>query len=95
MVLQTITGVSYSPRVAKQTIFKFNMRAGRQTAVVCDLEGENMWHFLAKTIDMVMPKIKDWRGVKGSSGDSHGNITFGLSPEEVAHYPEIEVNYDS
>jgi len=41
-----------------------------------------------------MPKIKDWRGVKGSSGDTSGNIAFGLTSEEVAMFPEVEVNYD-
>lgn len=53
-----------------------------------------MYHFVGKLIDVVMPKIKDWKGVKGTSGDSSGNITFGLEPENVALFPEIEVNYD-
>jgi large subunit ribosomal protein L5 len=41
-----------------------------------------------------MPKIKEWKGVKGSSGDSSGNLTFGFTPEETALFPEVEVNYD-
>jgi large subunit ribosomal protein L5 len=53
-----------------------------------------MYHFLSKCVDVVMPKIKDWRGVKGSSGDSSGNLAFGFTPEEVAMFPEVEINYD-
>jgi len=59
-----------------------------------DLKGEDMYHFLGKCVDVVLPKIKDWRGVKGSSGDSSGNISFGLTNEAVALFPEVEVNYD-
>ena len=40
-----------------------------------------------------MPRIKDWKGVSGTSGDSIGNISFGMTPEQVALYPEIEFNY--
>jgi len=45
-------------------------------------------------VNLVFPRIKDWPGVKGSSGDSSGNITFGFGKEEVAFFPEVEVNYD-
>jgi large subunit ribosomal protein L5 len=53
-----------------------------------------MEHFFGKLVDVVLPRLKDWPGVKGTSGDSSGNITFGLSQEQVALFPEIEVNYD-
>ena len=54
-----------------------------------------MYHFVSKVVDVVMPRIKDFRGMKGSSGDSSGNLAFGLKEEEVALFPEVEVNYDS
>ena len=59
-----------------------------------ELKGEEMYHFLGKLVDVVLPRIKDWPGIKGSSGDSSGNISFGLVSENVAMFPEIEVNYD-
>jgi large subunit ribosomal protein L5 len=54
-----------------------------------------MYHFLAKLVDIVMPRIKDWNGVRATTGDSSGNLTLGLDPEVVGGFPEVEVNYDS
>lgn len=54
-----------------------------------------MWYFLSKMVDLVMPRIKDYKGVSGTSGDSSGNLTWGLSAEVVGLFPEIMVNYDA
>ena len=70
------------------------MREGQYLSVTCELVGEDMYHFLSKVVDVVMPKIKEYRGIKGSTGDSSGNLAFGLNADEVALFPEIEVNYD-
>lgn len=94
MVLQSITGVRAEVHKARKSVAGFGIRAGQHLSVTCDLRGENMYHFLSKVVDVVLPKIRDWKGVKGSSGDSSGNIAFGLTGEEVALFPEIEVNYD-
>ena len=94
MVLQSITNVRAEARALKESVAGFGIRQGQHLSVVCDLQGENMNHFLSKVVDVVMPKIKDFRGIKGSTGDSSGNLAFGLKPEEVALVPEVEVNYD-
>lgn len=95
MALQSITGVRAEPRKARRNVNQWGMREGQFMSVKCDLVNEDMFHFLAKLVDVVMPRIKDWKGVRGSSGDASGNISFGFSPTEVAYFPEIEVNYDS
>ena len=64
-------------------------------SVTADLKGEEMYHFLGKLITVVLPRIKDWRGVRATTGDSSGNLSFGLEPDAVAMFPEIEVNYDA
>lgn len=94
MAMQAITNVRAEAHMAKKSVAGFGIRAGQYLSVTCELEGENMYHFLSKVVDVVMPKIKDWPGVKGSSGDSSGNLAFGLTGEDVALFPEIEVNYD-
>ena len=94
MVMQAITGVRAEARPTKRSIAGFGVRQGQHLSVTCELSGEDMYHFLSKCVDVVMPKIKDWRGVKGSSGDSSGNLAFGFTPEEVAMFPEVEINYD-
>lgn len=95
MAVQAITNVRCTIYKAKHTITNFDLRAGRATAVGCELRGENMWCFLAKVVDIVMPRIKDFRGVSGGSGDNSGNLAFGFNPDVVSRFPEIEINYDS
>lgn len=100
MAVQAITGVRARIFRAKKSLTagqraKFTQREGRPIAVGATIEGENMWHFLSTVVDRVLPRIKDWKGIKGSSGDNSGNIGFGLWPEIVEGWPEIAVNYDA
>ena len=94
MAIQAITNVRATAHAAKKSVAGFGVRAGQHLSVTCDLRGENMYHFLSKVVDVVLPRIKDWQGVKGSTGDNSGNLAFGLTGEEVALFPEISVNYD-
>ncbi|KAJ5099772.1 hypothetical protein N7532_006773 [Penicillium argentinense] len=95
IAIQAISNMRVETFKSKSSVATWSIAPGRDTvAVKAELQGENMHHFLGKLIDVVLPRIKDWQGVKGSSGDSSGNITFGLEPEQVALFPEIEVNYD-
>ncbi|KAE8382050.1 ribosomal protein L5 domain-containing protein [Aspergillus bertholletiae] len=95
MAVQAISNARVETFKSKTSVATWSIAPGRDTvAVKAELRGEDMLHFFGKLVDVVMPRIKDWEGVKGSSGDSSGNITFGLEPENVALFPEIEVNYD-
>ncbi|WEW56593.1 54S ribosomal protein L7, mitochondrial [Emydomyces testavorans] len=95
MAVQAITNVRVQTHESRTNVPQWGIAAGRaHVAVTAELRGENMYHFFGKLVDIVMPRIKDWKGVRGSSGDSSGNITFGLEPQMVALFPEIEVNYD-
>ncbi|KAF2086984.1 ribosomal protein L5 [Saccharata proteae CBS 121410] len=95
MIVQAITNVKVKTHKVKTGAAQWGLRAGKYIAVTAELEREDMYDFLAKTVDLVMPKIKDFKGAKGTSGDNSGNIAFGLTPEAVAMYPEIVVNYDA
>ena len=95
MVLQAITGVRCTVHRAKKSVANFNLTRGKAIGVSCELQGEGMWHFLSQCVDVVMPRIKDWSGVSGGSGDGSGNIGWGFGGEVVGRWPEVEVNYDS
>jgi large subunit ribosomal protein L5 len=95
MVMQAITGVRATAHKTKHSVAGFGVREGQFLSLTCELKGEAMYHFLGKVVDVVMPRIKDFRGMKGSSGDGSGNLAVGFSEEEVAVFPEVEVNYDS
>ena len=94
MVLQAITSVRATAIRLKKPIASFGVRAKKYAAVKCELRGEDMYHFLSRCVDVVLPRIKDFQGIKGSSGDNSGNLTFGLEPDGVRLFPEVEVNYD-
>ena len=95
MVIQAITGQRCTAHAARTNVQNWGLRAGKFVSVSADLQGEAMYHFLGKLVDVVMPRIRDWRGIKGTSGDDNGNISFGFKPDVVALFPEVEVNYDS
>ncbi len=95
MVIQAITNARAKVFRAKHSIANFNLRKGNPCAVGVELRGEDMYHFLAKVVEVVMPRIKEYKGVSGSSGDSSGDIGWGFSPEIVGAFPEVEINYDA
>lgn len=95
MILQAITNVRAESHKARHNVMGWGLREGKYVSVTSTLKHHDALDFVAKLIDVVLPKIKEWRGTPGSSGDGHGNISFGLTPDQLALFPEIEVNYDA
>ena len=95
MILQAITNVRAESHKARHNVVGWGLREGRYVSATSTMEREDAQDFLAKLIDVVLPRIKEWKGVPGSTGDGHGNISFGLTPDQVALFPEVEVNYDA
>jgi large subunit ribosomal protein L5 len=95
MALQTITNVRVITHKVKHPVVQWGLKKGKSTSCTAELTGEDMYHFLAKLVELVMPKVKDYKGVSWTSGDQTGNVTFGFEPEDVALFPEIEFNYDA
>ena len=95
MIVQVITGARATVFRAKHTITHWNLRKGRPCSVGAELRGEEMYNFLAKMTEVVMPRIKEYKGVNGKSGDSSGDIGWALSPDSVSLFPEVEFNYDT
>ena len=95
LLVQSLTGKRVQVHKARVSVSQWSLVRGKSVSVTADLKGEEMYHFLSKLITIVLPRIKDWRGVRATSGDSSGNLSFGLEPETVATFPEIETNYDA
>jgi large subunit ribosomal protein L5 len=95
LLLQQITNKRVQIHNAKKSENKWRLVAGKPVSMTVDLKGEEMQHFLTKLITIVLPRIKDWRGVRATTGDSSGNLMFGIEPETVALFPEVEINYDA
>lgn len=87
-VLSQITGQKVKITKAKKAIAAFKLRIGDPIGLVATLRGERMYDFFDKTVKIVLPRIKDFRGVKRTSFDKTGNYTLGLY--EYSVFPEID-----
>lgn len=84
--LTRITGQAPAPRAAKKAVANFKSRAGDVIGYQVTLRGAHMRSFLSKLINIVFPRVKDFRGIKSSSIDEMGNITIGFKEHTV--FPE-------
>ncbi len=87
--LTTITGQKPIMVLAKRSVANFKVREGAPSAFVVTLRGERMWHFVDRLINLAMPRIKDFRGVKETAFDQAGNYSMGLTEQAV--WPEINM----
>ena len=84
--LRKITGQQPALRGAKKSIATFKIRTGDPAGYQITLRGARMESFLSKLINIVLPRVKDFRGIKVSAIDEMGNITIGLKEHTV--FPE-------
>ena len=75
---------------ARKSISTFKIREGWPIGCKVTLRGERMYDFLARLIHVVIPRIRDFRGLSKRSFDGRGNYSFGLKEQIV--FPEV--NYD-
>jgi large subunit ribosomal protein L5 len=86
--LTTITGQRPGVRRARKSIATFKIREGMPIGAAATLRGDRMWDFLDRLMSIVLPRIRDFRGLDPRSFDGHGNYTFGLTEQLV--FPEID-----
>lgn len=87
--LTTITGQKPVVIKAKKSVSNFKVREGYETSAKVTLRGDRMWHFLDRLINLAVPRIKDFRGVKTTAFDRNGSYALGLSEQGV--FPEIDM----
>lgn len=87
--LAAITGQFPSTRAAKVSVASFSLRKGMPVGLKVTLRGERMYSFLDKLFSVVLPRLRDFRGVSLSSFDRNGNYTFGIDESTV--FPEIDL----
>jgi large subunit ribosomal protein L5 len=86
--LMAIAGQKPIITKAKKSIAAFKLRDGMPIGVKVTLRGDRMYEFLDRLVTIAMPRIRDFRGVRGSSFDGRGNFALGLKEHIV--FPEIE-----
>ena len=85
--LTKIAGQKAVVTKAKKSIASYKLREGMPVGAMATLRGERMYDFLQKLICVVLPRIRDFRGISAKSFDGRGNYTMGL--KEQALFPEI------
>src|SRR5579884_1421359 len=88
--LTTISGQKPVITKAKKSIAAFKLREGMNIGAKVTLRGERMYVFLDKLFNIVLPRIRDFRGLPRKSFDGRGNYNMGLREQIV--FPEI--NFD-
>jgi len=87
-VLGQITGQKPKTAKARKAIASFKLRQGDAIGLVVTLRGKRMYAFFDRLVAIVLPRIKDFRGVGRKNFDGRGNYTLGLY--EYSVFPEID-----
>lgn len=88
--LEKITGQLPSGRIAKKAISSFKLKEGELVGFLVTLRGRRMWAFVEKLVKVVLPAVRDFRGLPVSSLDRQGNLTIGFREQTV--FPEVDAN---
>ena len=86
--LMLITGQKPVITKAKRSIAAFKLRAGMPIGCMVTLRRERMYEFFHKLVMIVLPKVRDFKGVSPKSFDGRGNYTLGLREQII--FPEVD-----
>jgi large subunit ribosomal protein L5 len=85
--LGQITGQKPVTTKAKKSIAAFKVRQGQSIGAMVTLRGDRMYEFLDRLVNIVLPRVRDFKGVSTKSFDGRGNFTLGLHDQLI--FPEI------
>lgn len=85
--LAQITGQKPKITLARKSIAGFRLRDGMPIGCMVTLRGQRMYEFLDRLISIAIPRVRDFRGVKRTAFDGHGNYSMGLGEQLV--FPEL------
>ncbi|KAK9450839.1 mitochondrial 54S ribosomal protein uL5m [Limtongia smithiae] len=92
IAMQQITGKKPTPAYSRVTVQQWRLRKRILVGGKVRITGQKMHQLFATLVELVLPRLKDFKGINNSSGDKFGNISFGLEPEDIRLFPEIEGN---
>ncbi len=85
--VRKITGQEPVERIAKNSIAGFKLREGNKIGLMVTLRGNRMYEFMDRLINIVLPRLRDFHGVKAGAFDAQGNYSLGLNDQSV--FPEL------
>ncbi len=75
---------------AKKSVSGFKVKEGDIVGISATLRGEKMWAFIDKLVNIVLPRVRDFRGLSLEAFDENGNYSIGLSDHTI--FPEVNPN---
>lgn len=85
--LLKITGQKPKPTYAKLSIATFKLREGNKIGLMVTLRGDRMYEFMDRFINIVLPRLRDFHGVKAGAFDKQGNYAVGITEQSI--FPEL------
>jgi large subunit ribosomal protein L5 len=85
--LRKITGQQPVQTAAKNSIAGFKLREGVKIGLKVTLRGDRMYEFMDRTINLVLPRLRDFHGVSFKAFDKQGNYAIGFTDQSV--FPEL------
>lgn len=86
--LSALAGQTPVVTYAKKSISTFKVIKGQPIGMMVTLRGDRMYAFLDKLISVVLPKVRDFKGISDKSFDSSGNLNIGLKEQTI--FPEVD-----
>ncbi len=86
--LSALTGQAPVVTKAKKSIASFKVSLGQPIGMMVTLRSDTMYAFLDKLINIVLPKVRDFKGISSNSFDSFGNLSIGLREQII--FPEVD-----
>ena len=86
--MEIITGQKPVATKAKHSIANFKLREGMPIGCKVTLRGEKMYEFADRLINLALPRVRDFRGIKADAFDGRGNYALGIKEQLI--FPEIE-----
>ncbi|MEC9476590.1 MAG: 50S ribosomal protein L5 [Planctomycetota bacterium] len=88
--LALITGQRPVVTKARKSIANFHLRDGNAIGCKVTLRDSHMYEFLDRLISVVLPRVRDFRGVSSTAFDGRGNFSMGLTDQLV--FPELRTD---
>ncbi|MDR2822722.1 MAG: 50S ribosomal protein L5 [Acholeplasmatales bacterium] len=85
-----ITGQKPVITKARKSISNFKLREGMPIGVKVTLRKDKMYFFLEKLVSVVLPRVRDFRGISSNAFDGRGNYSLGLKEQII--FPEISLD---
>lgn len=73
---------------AKKSIAAFKVVEGQSVGIMVTLRGDRMYSFLDKLVNIVLPKVRDFKGISDKAFDANGNLNLGIKEQTI--FPEVD-----